>query len=124
MAPLIKSRRRIIRQTALERAAQEIDERNALRRRAIRQIKDEIRDEVREEVRNEIRDEVREEVRKEIWDEIREEVRKEEQKFFGRLEILFELVQDGDITIAKAAKRAKMTVPQFKKATAGLALER
>ena len=112
MAPLIKSRRRIIRQTALERAAQEIDERNALRRRAIRQIKDEIRDEVREEVR------------KEIWDEIREEVRKEEQKFFGRLEILFELVQDGDITIAKAAKRAKMTVPQFKKATAGLALER
>ncbi|MBQ9875072.1 MAG: hypothetical protein IJM30_11485 [Thermoguttaceae bacterium] len=115
MAPLIKSRRRIIRQTALERAAQEIDERNALRRRAIRQIKDEIRDEVRKEVRNEIRDKVREEVRNEVRDEARSA---------GRLEILFELVQDGDITIAKAAKRAKMTVPQFQKATAGLALER
>ncbi|MBQ9873686.1 MAG: hypothetical protein IJM30_04430 [Thermoguttaceae bacterium] len=40
----------------------------------------------------------------------------------GKLEALFELVQDGELTITKAAKRAQMTVPQFKKATAALAL--
>ena len=40
----------------------------------------------------------------------------------GKLKTLYELVQDGDLTITKAAKRAQMTVPQFKKATAALAL--
>ena len=40
----------------------------------------------------------------------------------GKLETLFGLVRDGDLTLAKAAKRAQMTVPQFKKATAALAL--
>ncbi|MBQ9873677.1 MAG: hypothetical protein IJM30_04385 [Thermoguttaceae bacterium] len=40
----------------------------------------------------------------------------------GKLETLFGLVRDGDLTLTKAAKRAQMTVPQFKKATAALAL--
>ena len=44
-----------------------------------------------------------------------EEIGRAEGRAEGRLENLAELVSDGTITLAKAAQKAGLTVPEFKK---------